>query len=80
MLDIRSRYALWLAFALKCSPSAYFKLVGHHGSAREVFYAAAENTLLFEGRNAEKIKAELRQKAKESLHRLVPLTTLKSTV
>ncbi|MCE5234693.1 MAG: DNA-processing protein DprA [Clostridiaceae bacterium] len=66
MLDIRSRYALWLAFALKCSPSAYFKLVEHHGSAREVFYAAADNALLFEGRNAEKVRAELRQKAKES--------------
>ncbi|HWS30649.1 MAG TPA: DNA-processing protein DprA [Clostridia bacterium] len=66
MADTLSRYDLWLAFALKCSPSNYFRLVGRHGSARDVFDAAARNELSFEGRNAEKVKAELHQKAEES--------------
>lgn len=65
MDEMQSRYALWLAFALKASPSTYFKLVEHHGSAREVFYAASREGLLFDGRNAQKLKDELREKAKE---------------
>ncbi|HWR18938.1 MAG TPA: DNA-processing protein DprA [Clostridia bacterium] len=66
MSDSRSRYELWLAFALKCSPSYYFRLVERHGCAREVFFAAVQNEISFEGRNAEKIKKELHQKAEES--------------
>jgi len=66
MEDTRSRYELWLAFALKCSPSAYFRLVERHGSAREVFFTAVRNEISFEGRNTEKIKKELHQKADES--------------
>ena len=62
-----ARYALWLALTLcNIAPSRYFKLMERYGAAGDVFKAAANGTVALEGRNAEVLCAELKEKATES--------------